>query len=81
MRVEAAPAQEAAAVTPNDSTVVDFDGLYVGGAGNVAVVMSQGSTPVTFTAVPAGTILPIAVQKVMSTNTTATAIVGLSLRP
>ncbi len=75
-----APAQNAAAVTPNDTTVVLFRSLWVGGVGDVSVVMLGDllAAPVTFTAVPAGTLLPIAVKRVRSTATTATLIVGLS---
>lgn len=66
------------AVTPSDST--DFDticrAIYVGGAGNVVAVRHDG-TAVTFTGVPAGTVLPIAVRRINSTSTTATAIVAL----
>lgn len=70
-------AKDAFAVTPSDVTVFSPEarGLYVGGAGNVAVV-TKGGTTVTFTGVAAGTVLPIRVTKVMSTNTTATAIIG-----
>ena len=66
----------AAVVTPNDGADVPFVGglIYVGGAGNVAVQTIGGDT-VTFTAVPVGMILPVQVKRVMSTNTTATAIV------
>lgn len=72
-----APASDAVAVTPSDSTVLTTTrGLYVGGAGNVTVIMLGGET-VTFTAVPAGTLLPVRVTKVKSTSTTATAIVAL----
>lgn len=49
--------------------------LYVGGAGNVSVGMSDGSN-VTFSNVAAGTILPIG-PKFVYTNTTATLIVGM----
>jgi len=66
------------AVTPSNST--DFDvlcrALYVGGAGNLVAVMYDG-TAVTFTGVPAGTLLPIAARRVNSTSTTATSIVAL----
>jgi hypothetical protein len=66
------------AVTPSDST--DFDSIcraiYVGGAGNVVAVRHDG-TAVTFTGVPAGTVLPIACRRINSTSTTATAIVAL----
>jgi hypothetical protein len=64
-----------AAVTPSDSTEVAFSGIYVGGAGNVAVETNDGTA--TFTAVPVGTILPVCAIKVLSTGTTATNLVGL----
>lgn len=65
-------------VTPHDSNALakTTRALYVGGAGNLKVTMRDGSTP-TFTAVPAGLLLPISVTHVWSTGTTATAIVGL----
>ena len=50
--------------------------LYVGGAGNIAVVMADRTT-VTFAGVPAGTVLPIRVRQVRATGTTATNLVGL----
>lgn len=79
-----APAYGAFAVTKSDSTTFDGVGtnktpprsLYVGGAGDVAVTMFNGDA-VTFSAVPAGTILPICVKQVKSTGTTATLILGL----
>ena len=66
------------AVTPSDSTDLTTlaRAIYVGGAGNVAAVQHDG-TAVTFTGVPAGTVLPIAVRRINATNTTATAIVAL----
>jgi hypothetical protein len=53
-------------------------GLYIGGAGNLIVVMAQDTTDtlVTFNSVVAGTFLPIQVKKVSSTST-ATNIMGL----
>ncbi len=66
----------AAAVTPSDSTEVQFSALYIGGAGAVAVETAGGDT-VTFAAVPVGTVLEVAVVKVLSTGTAATNIVGL----
>ncbi len=74
----AAPASNAAAVTPSDSvSLTDVTRwLYVGGTGNVVVIMADG-TIVTFTAVEAGTLLPIRVSQVMATDTTATNIVAL----
>lgn len=72
------PADNATAVTPSDSTDLAFNSraLYVGGAGNLVVTMAGGGD-VTFTAVPAGSILPIRVNRVKATSTTATSIVNL----
>lgn len=72
-----APAHEAVAVTPSDSTVVLFRGLYIGSGGDLAVRMAKDTSAVTFVAVLGGTFLPLAVVRVMSTNTTASNIVGL----
>lgn len=67
----------AESVTPSDT--VDFKaparGLYVGSAGNVVVVNMDGST-VTFTAVPAGAILPTRARRVNASSTTASSIVA-----
>lgn len=75
-----APATKGAAVSPSDSTTVNFRGLYVGAGGNVAVIFRDDTsdTAVTLVGVVTGTVLPISVKKVMSTNTTATSIVGLA---
>lgn len=72
-------AQNAEAVTKSDSTTFSPPtiGLFVGGAGAVAVRMFGSQTNVTFSAVPAGTLLPIQVDRVLSTGTDATAIVRL----
>lgn len=50
--------------------------LYVGGAGDVAVVTAAGSE-VTFSAVPAGSFLPVHIKQVKATGTLATAILAL----
>lgn len=66
-------------VTPSDST--EFASprkLYIGGVGDVAVVLFDDDAAVTFKAVPTGTFLPIAVKKVMLTGTDATSILALS---
>lgn len=68
----------ATAVTKSDSTVLNFRALYIGGNGNVAIMPAGGGDAVTFTGVVAGSILPVAGSKVMSTNTTATGIVALT---
>lgn len=66
------------AVTKSNSTVFTQPtrALYVGGTGDVAVRMVDGTTP-TFVAVPAGALLPIRVDQVLSTGTSATSIIGL----
>jgi len=73
-----APSSDAAVVAPSDATPLTFvtKALFVGGAGNVAVIM-QGGAAVTFTGVLAGQILPIRVSQVKATGTTATNIVAL----
>jgi hypothetical protein len=66
------------AVTPSDTVSLGTlaRALYVGGAGNIVAVMYDDTT-CTFTAVPAGSVLPIAVKRVNATSTTATNIVAL----
>lgn len=72
------PAQDADEVTPHDTTALGnvTKGVYVGGAGNLEVIMLGGET-VVFSAVPAGTVLPIRATHVKDANTTATLIVAL----
>ena len=77
-RYDATPAREAASVTPSDSTDLDrrTKGVWIGGAGDMSVVMHNGQT-VTFAGILGGSLLPIAVSRINSTGTTATAIVAL----
>jgi hypothetical protein len=70
-------AHHAKAVTPSDTTVLDLIGIYVGTGGNVALVLDGDASAVTFTNVAAGSVLAFGIQKVMSTGTTASGIVGL----
>lgn len=67
------------AVTPNDNTDLarTSRAIYVGGAGNLAVILDLDTSAITFLAVSAGTLLPIRARRVMSTNTTATNILAL----
>lgn len=81
-------ASRAAAVTPSDTanipsvsgpageTVNNGCVLYVGGLGDVRV-LTAGGDDVVFSAVPAGTFVPVNVVRVFSTNTTATNLVAL----
>lgn len=72
-------AHSAVAVTPSDSTVLPTTrALYIGTAGNVAVVMADDQNSVTFVAVMAGSILPVQVTKVLATGTTASNIVAMN---
>jgi hypothetical protein len=73
-----ASAKDYGAVTPSDTTVLQFDAIYVGGAGDLAISPTEGgSDAVTLTGVTAGSIIPIRGKRVMSTNTTATALTWL----
>lgn len=68
------------AVTPANSDLPNgvTRALWVGGAGDVAIVAeNDATTAVTIAGVPAGTLLPIRARRVNSTNTTATAIVAM----
>lgn len=72
------PCRHAAVVTPSDSTDLTYVSvLFIGGSGNVAVITAAGET-VTIAGVVAGSVLPLRVSRVMSTNTTATNIVALA---
>ena len=66
-------------ITPSDSNQLPFvtRAIYVGGAGNIAVILAGDSTPVTFKAVPLGAVLKLRAAQVMATNTTAANLVGL----
>lgn len=65
-----------ASVLSADTTVAKTRAVYVGGAGNLTVVMQDGSSCL-FTAIPAGTMLPISITSYTTAGTTATAIVGI----
>lgn len=66
-----------AAITPHNSTDIPLTrAVYVGGAGNL-VAVDADNTATTFTAVAAGTLLPIRVRRINSTDTTATALVAI----
>ena len=68
----------AAAITTSDT--VSLTGItravYVGGAGNITAIMSNGDA-VLFTAVPVGTLLPIRCTRINATATTATLLIAM----
>lgn len=70
---------EAFAITPDDNTDLAklTRGVYVGGTGNLSVILENDTSAVSFVGVPVGSILPIRVKRVRSTGTTATNLVGL----
>lgn len=72
------PATGGFAVVPGDGADLPevTRAIYVGGAGNLAVVMVSGEE-VSFSGVPGGTVLPVRVRRIKATGTTAMAIIGL----
>lgn len=72
------PIKDASAVIPNDAADLSSStrGIWVGGAGDINVDL-VGSGTVVIAGVPAGTLLPLRVKRIRSTNTTATLIVAL----
>lgn len=72
------PADNAAAVTPNDSTDLTNTAraLYVGTGGDVKVT-TAGNDTVTFNDVQGGSILPVRIKRVFSTGTTASNMVAI----
>ena len=67
-------------VSPSDSadlTLGECRALWVGGTGHLNVILADDSAAVLMSAIPAGTLLPVAAKRVMSTSTTATLIVAL----
>lgn len=90
IRSDSDPCNRGFVVTPSDSVDLPFPGskIYVGTTGDVAVILMPsnkkvGVPPVTvtgdtvtFTAVPVG-FMPVLVQRVLATGTTATNILGI----
>lgn len=68
--------QGAKAVTPSDTVNQQGRSLFVGGAGNVAMV-TVGGDVLTFTGVTANSIIPVEFTRINATNTTATALLAL----
>ena len=75
--VATGPGTDGFAVTPSDTVnfTTNARSLYVGVAGDVAVVTPAG-TVLLHKNVPAGAILPISAKRVSATNTTASSILG-----
>ena len=75
---DTAPASEVFDITKSDTTTYNppLRGLRVGTAGDVAVKTPGQHDPVTIPDVLAGETLPIKIEKVMSTNTSASGLTG-----
>lgn len=73
------PAVHGFVITPSDGAALaeTTRALYVGGAGDLAVLFASGGQAV-LSNVPAGTLLPLRAIKVLATGTSASAIVGLA---
>ena len=69
---------DAFAITTSDTLDLAFvtRAIWVGGAGNIAVVTAGGET-VTLNSAAAGALIPLRVSRVKATGTTATNLVGL----
>lgn len=69
------------AITPSDVTVFADNalprGVYVGGDGNLTVLLEWDTASITLVGVKAGSLLPIRPVRVLATGTTATNLVGL----
>ncbi|MBP7118460.1 hypothetical protein KBA63_00070 [Candidatus Woesebacteria bacterium] len=78
-----APSSQFVAFTKSDSAFIEYNGVrkitkavYVGGTGDMAVKNSLGTT-VLIESIPAGTLLPICVDQILSTNTSASKFIAI----
>lgn len=69
-------ANDWAAITPHATNKIQVNGIYVGGAGDVKLISASGNTAV-FSAVPAGSVLPVYGNVVVHTDSTATLMLAL----
>lgn len=85
------PAKNAKVITPSntlditdaagDAFPMYTKGLYIGGAGNITVIMAgnkaDDTTTVLFTGLLVGLVYPFQIRRILVTGTSATLIVGL----
>ena len=72
------PPEYAQEIAPSDQAALSFvtRALYVGGGGDVALRL-QGGAEVIFRGLQTGSLIPIRIDKVKSSGTTATGLIGL----
>jgi hypothetical protein len=75
-----ASAEECFAITPADDADLPraTKAIYIGLAGDVALIPVRGDSPVIFRNLAAGSILDVRVRAVLATGTTAGGVVGLA---
>lgn len=73
------PGESGFAITPDDDNDLSqiTRGIYVGGTGDISLILKDDATAVTLHRVVAGTVLPLRARRIRSTDTTATNLVGL----
>ena len=71
-----ASARSGTPVTPSDSTVLDFAGLWVGTTGSVVIKHTEGGVDVTYANVPVGFLQVVGVRVMAAT--TASNIVAVN---
>lgn len=71
-------ATHAVTVVPSDTTIFSppLSQLYVGVAGDLSILMMGDTVPVLLKAAPLGMLSGMLIQKVMTTGTAATTMVG-----
>lgn len=72
------PVIDGFAITPDDHEYLPETtrAVYVGGAGSLSVTLASGAV-ITLEGIGSGTFLPLRACRVLATDTTATAIIGL----
>lgn len=75
-----APAEQCFEILPSDSQdlATPTKALYVGEAGDIALVTLRGDSEIIFRNLPSGSVLDVRVKAVRATGTTAASLVGLS---
>lgn len=73
------PAHNGVVITKSNSDIFarPTRAVYVGGTGHMKVRFVGGQDNVLLSAIPAGSLLPIAIDKIYDTDTTATLMVAL----